>query len=259
MLNKIYKKLILCLMFVICVSFADSARVYLSSETEKLISNCSNNVDIMIDTQWEDIFWASINMIYDRKNIQIDWFYLNDAFNLPLDIEVHEYKDFANIKSATLSLIRNDNFQQIWFSGLVKFATIVLKNKEPIESTRIEFLFSGYWVSTDNMDVFRLWDAKDVLKTVEMKKFNFEQWNCLHNSPDGVNQLDQNYDFQMHLNKNLKNIANLEKMYPYKKIFLQYWSYILIFILIIVLFIIMYKKWIFKNNKNLKNNEEKND
>ena len=259
MLNKIYRKLILSFMFILCLSFVDSARIYLSSETDNLISNCNNNVDIIINTQWEEIFWASVNMIYDRKNIQIEWFYLNEEFNLPLDVEINEYTDFANIKSATLSLIRNSDFQQVWFSGLVKFATIVLKNKEPIESTRIEFLFSGNGITTDNMDVFRLWDAKDILKEVEWKVFNFVQWECLHTAPDGINQIDENYDFRTHLDKNLKNISNLEKLYPYKMMILKYWSYMIIFILIIILFIIMYKKWMFENIAFLKNKENKND
>lgn len=259
MLNKIYKKLILSFVIVLCLSFVDSAKVYLSAETENLVSNCANNIDIMIDTNWEEIFGASINMVYDRKNIQIDWFFLNEDFNLPLDVEIKEYDDFANIKSATLSLIKNSDFKQTWFSGLVKFATIVLKNKEPIENTKIDFLFSGNGITTDNMDVFRLWDARDILKEVEWKTFNFVQWECLHTSPDGTNQMDENYDFRADLDKNLKNISSLEKMYPYKKMIQQYWSYALILILIIILIIVMYKRWIFKNIIVLKNKENKND
>lgn len=259
MLNKIYKTLVLSCVLLIAISFVGATKIYLSSNEDKLISNCPTNIDIMIDSKWQEFFGASVNMSYDRKNIQIDWFYLNDEFNLPLDVDINEYDDFANIKGAALSLIRNPEFKQIWFSGVVRFATMVVKNKELINSTKIDFLFSGNGITTDNMDVFRLWDAKDILKEVEWKTFEFIDGECLHTAPDGLNQLDDNYNFKSNLDKNLKSISNLEKMYPYKKFVLQYRTHGIILILIAILVLTMYKKWMLSDIRILKNKGNKND
>ncbi len=258
MLNRIYKNLILSFVIIVWLSFADSAKVYLSGETENLILNCANNIDIMIDSQWDEIYWVVTNLSYDWKNIEIVWFYPNEKFNLPAYSFVKEYDDFAIIENSLLSLLRNDDFDHIWFTWLVKVATLVIKNKSNVENTEIDIVKDGK-IFREKMKVFRLWDAKDVLKEVESKTFNFVQGECLHTSPDGTNQMDPNYDFRAHLDKNLKAISNLEKMYPYKKMFLKYWSYGLIVILIVVLFVVMYKRWMFKNIRVLKNKENKND
>jgi len=258
MRKNVYKIWIYSVMICISASFVHAANVYLSPETDQLISNCANNIDIMIDPQWEEIFGASVNMTYDWKYIEVDWFYLNDKLNLPFDIKITQNNDSWNIQSAALSLLRDKKFKQIWFTGLVKYATLVIKNKEPIDTTEINFLFSGQWITTDDMDVFRLKDAKDVLANVEWKTFKFIQWECLHTSPDGMDQFASGYDFRAQLNKNLQNIENAQKIYPFKMFFVQYWSYILMVLLLLVLLRIIYKKWMLKNIRLLKNKGNKN-
>ena len=258
MLRTIKTHLFLLCICLACVSFSWAAKIYLAPESEHLISNCDNNIDIMIDTQWEDIFWAATTMQYDWKNIQIDGFYINEAFNLPRNVEID---GLWNIKSAALSMIKDANDKQTWFSGSVKYATLVIKNKEPITTTQINFLFSWQGNTTDNMDVFRLSDAQDVLTSVTWGIFSFVDGQCLHQSPEGINQTDPNYDYQSHINGNLANIAKLEKQMVYKqriKNNINIISYVLIFLLIIILILIMWKKWllndihlpILKNKKN---------
>jgi len=245
-------------MWLAFISFSKAANIYFVPETWNLISNCENNLDIMIDTQWQDIFWASTNIQYDRKNIEIDWFYINEKFNLPRDVEINW---LWNIKSAALSMIRGLNYRQTWFTGVIKYATLVIKNKEPIVDTQIDFLFSWQGDTTDNMDVFKLWDAKDILESVRWWVFKFVNGECLHQSPDGINQMDTNYDYQKHINGNLDNIAKLEKkMLDRQRIqkFIETGSYLLILLLIIILIIIMYKKWFFKNiNLNIFKNKNR--
>jgi hypothetical protein len=223
-----------------------------------LLSNCENNIDIMIDTQWESIFGAAISMSYDRKNIEIVWLYLNDDFNLPLATKIRKIGDIWMIESAELSLIRDVDFQQIWFNWLVKYATLVIKNKEPISTTKFEFLFDRAWSTTDNMDVFRLWDARDILVSARWWSFDFWDGTCNHEAPSGDNQIDDTYDFQSNLDNNLKNISRVETVHKYKIFFVNYGVYGLMFILLFVLIYIMYKKWIIKNKKLLADKENKN-
>jgi len=215
MLRTIKTHLFLLCICLACVSFSRSANIYLVPESENLISNCDNNIDIMIDTDWEAIFWAATTMQYDWKNIQIDGFYINEALNLPMDVEID---GLWKIKSAALSMIKDINDKQTWFSGSVKYATLVIKNKEPITATQIDFLFSWQKDTTDNMDVFRLSDAQDVLMSVRWWTFPFINGQCLHQSPEGINQMDANYDYQSHINGNLENIAKLEKQMVYKQL-----------------------------------------
>jgi len=247
MLRIIKTHLFLLCICLACASFSRAANIYLVPEAENLISNCDNNIDIMIDSEWESIFWASTTMQYDWKNIQIDWFYINEAFNLPRNVEID---GLWKIKSAALSLIRDTNYKQTWFSGSIKYATLVIKNKEPITTTQIDFLFSWQGNTRDNMDVFRLKDAQDILMSVNWWIFSFVDGQCLHQSPDGINQMDPNYDYQSHINGNLENIAKLEKQMAYKqriKNNINIISYVLIFLLIIILIIIMWKKWLLEN------------
>lgn len=229
------------------ISFSTAANIYLVPETENLVSNCDNNIDIMIDTQWQEIFWASSNMQYDRKNIEINGFYINEIFNLPMDTQI----DWLwNIKSAALSMIRDSKFKQTWFSGIVKYATLVIKNKEPITETQIDFLFSWQWNRTDNMDIFKLGDAQDILQSVTWWTFTFIDGQCIHQAPEGINQTDPNYNYQNHINGNIENISKLEKQMLYKQRIqnnIQILSYILMILLLIILIIIMYRKWLLEN------------
>ena len=260
MLRKFQKILIWLGMCLIFISFSKAANIYMVPESQNLIKNCDNNIDIMIDTKWEEIFWASTNMQYDRKNIEIVWFYLNDSFNLPMNIE----NDWlGHIKSAALSMIRDSTFKQTWFTGVIKYATLVIKNKEPITGTTIDLLFSWQKDRTDNMDVFRLWDAQDILMSVQSWSFNFVDGQCLHQAPQGINQMDANYNYQDHINGNLQNITKLEKQMLYiqwiqKNIHII--SYTLIIILLIILIIIMYKRWFLWNIplSILKNKKDEN-
>lgn len=247
MLKRIWMLLIWLFVCLIFAAFSSAAQIYLVPETENLLSNCENNIDIMIDSRWQEIFWASVNMQYDWKKIELVWFYVNNIFNLPLNVE----KDnLWSIKSSLLSLIRGDDFRQIWFTGIIKYGTLVIKNKEPITETEIDFLFSWQGNTLDNMNVFKLGNAQDILESVQPWKFTFINGQCLHQAPEGINQTDTNYNYQDHINGNLKNIANLEKQMKYKQWFqnnIDMVSYILIILLIIVLMVVMYKKWLLKD------------
>ncbi len=248
MLKKIQKTLIwllyICLVYA---SFSIAANIYLIPESENLVTNCENNIDVMIDTQSESIFWASTTMQYDYKNIEIAGFYINDIFNLPMNIEIDW---LGSIKSAALSMIRWEDLKQTWFTGIVKYATLVIKNKEPIKQTQIDFLFSWQGNKVDNMDVFRLWDAQDILQSVTWWTFTFVDGQCLHESPIWINQVDPNYDYTSHIGANIESIAKLEKHMRYQQRIqnnIQILSYILILLLLIALIIIMYKKWLLEN------------
>lgn len=256
-MKKFYSIIVLLLWMYMFVSFSNGAKIYFESDNQ-LTLNCENNIDIMIDTEWEEIFGASVNILYDRNNIEILWFYLNDDFNLPLAIKISQNNGVWNIKSSELSLLRDINLKQTGFSGIVKYGTFVIKNKEPIVNTKFEFLFDVLWSSLDNMDVFRLWDASDILSTVESKIFNFVNWECHHQSPNGKDQISDDYDFQSILDKNLKNIEMLEKVHSYKIFFEDYWVYGLMLLLLLLLFYLMHKKWLFKNRKILADKENKN-
>jgi len=247
MFRKIQISLIWLFACLVFVSFSSAANVYFVPETENLLSNCENNIDIMIDPQWQEIFWASVNIQYDRKNIELLWFYVNDAFNLPLDIQKD---DLWSIKSSLLSLIRGNNFEPVWFTGIVKYGTLVIKNKEPITQTQINFLFSWQGNPSDNINVFRLGDAADILTSVQTWNFTFVDGQCLHQSPEGINQTDASYNYQDHIKGNLQNITGLEKQRKYKQRIqnnINIVSYIFIILLIIVLIVIMYKKWLLKD------------
>lgn len=248
MLRKLKTTLVvLCYICLLHISFSSAANIYIVSESDNLIKNCQNNIDILVDTQWEEIFWISTNILYDRKNIQIDGFYINDLFNLPLDIQNNW---IGNIKSAALSMIRWSEFKQTGFSGIVKFATLVITNKEPINDTKIDFLFSWKNNRTDNMDVFRVSDAQDILQSATWWVFTFVDGKCLHEAPSWVNQLDMNYDYKTHIGANIENITKLEKQMHYQQRIqknIQILSYILVILLLIILIIIMYKKWLLEN------------
>lgn len=258
MFKNFYKICVYSLMIFISTSFVGAANIYLTSPTDTLTTNCPNNIDIMIDTQSEEIFWASVHMTYDWKNIEIVWFYLNDQLNLPLEAKIAQDGDLWDIQSAALSLVRNQDFQHIWFTWLVKYATLVVQNKEPITSTEFNFLFSWEGITIDNMDVFRLKDAQDILMSVQWKTFNFTTWECLHTAPAGIDQMADGYDFRAQLNNNMQKIENMQKTYSFKHLFLQYRSYLLMILLILALLWIMYKKWLLADIKFLKHKGNQN-
>ena len=256
MLNHISRLFIVSFIAFIAISFTHGANIYLQPEQDTLISNCPNNIDIMIDTQWAEIFWAWINMMYDWKNIEIVWFYLNEDLNIPLNLP--KSTDMWNFKNTALSIIRDDNFHHVGFTWLFKYATLVIKNRSELSDTRIDFLFSWQGSTIDNMDVFRIEDARDILSNVEWKTFVFSSWTCSHLAPNGIDQMNNTYDINEQLYKNLQNIANLEKMYWYKAFFLRYWSYMLLILLLLLATWIMYKKWMLKDIKLLKHKQNQN-
>lgn len=237
----------LMLMIWCFMSYSFAASIYFVPKSEPMIHNCPNIVDIMIDTEWEDIFWASTHIIYPRKDVEIIGFYLNDIFNLPMNIEITEHNGTGILKSAALSLRRNpSSYKQIGFSWLVRYATMVIKNKEHATEVPFTFLFEGPWVSTDTMDVFKLWNARDILTSASWSLFTFVDGECLSGTLMGIDQLDPDYDYRAHLAANLKALENMDKRFMFMqrlRNILAYRSYWTIALLIILLLIIMYKKW----------------
>ncbi len=247
--------------------YTHAATMYLSWWNS--IRNCPTPIDIMIDSSDESFFWASAVLTYPWKDIEIVWFYLNTDFNLPMNVSFNEQDDgTGTLTTAALSMIRDQyTNKQIWFSWLVRYATLLIKNKEPwLSSSSLRFVFTTWWSTTDAMDVFRLWDATDILTSVSWLDLVFNEWFCPSFDIVWINQLDDTYDYQKHLSANLAAINQVEKLFPFKKFLrnaLSYRSYRVIILLVITLFIIMYKKWYIHLDQlrflhyNSKQNEQK--
>lgn len=189
----------------IAASVTQAARLYLSPNGGDIISDCPNSIDVMIDTEGEDIYGAAVNLVYDKDNVQIVSFYPNEVFNLPLKPKYGE----NNFSTALLSVVRDENGEAVKYNWDIKYATLIIKNKEPIDSTTLDFVFNEEWDTMDESDVWRYEDAQDVLVQPEAVTFNFVQGECSEVKVEWEDHLSADFDFESNLEGNLDAIQNL--------------------------------------------------
>ncbi len=238
--------LIATIVYILNITSASKMYVEVPSD---LVYNCSFDIKVMIDTQWEDIMWAAMN--FDLSDwLQLEWLSFGEMFNMTYPI--NEY--WNNIKAYA--------FYFPWvISWVYEFATIRLQQDNNwINESNLNFLFKWSEDTTDNMDVypFGWWD---LLTEVDDVSFVFREWLCKFDIPDLINDVTSTeFDSAAHMSS-LENMISgfkkdqqvslwsIDQLMKYK-----YYAFVLVlFIVLLIVFVIVRKKKKEKKKVNKKN------
>ncbi len=243
--------------FIVSIGFLGYsywAKLYFESP-EEITKNCSNEIDIIIDTEGEEIMWAAINIWFEENNVQIKWFIPNKEFNVPIE---HTIQD-GTIKWWLLLMNTNNKKGRKWFKWKIKYWTLYLQNIQNIKTTELKFSFVGPTYTEDRVDIYSIKDGSDIITSVGNKKFTFIQWKCKKtNIENNPNNMLNNFDHQKALEENMKLLnevayktnKSLQEQILYKII------YGIITLLVILMTILLFKKkWMKQKIKNKKKNK----
>lgn len=210
-----------------------SANLYLSPSSGTLIKNCNNYIDVFMDTADKNILWAAVALSYEPRKIQIQGFYPNETFNLPVK-PTNDDNEWI-FSTALLSLLLDNKSHRIWFSWTIKYGTIVVRNIENIDTTKLNIQFQ-FDSAIDWSAIYRFDDGRDILSSVSGAQYTFVNGTC----PSAPQDLSQNYlDTQFDFDQNLQhNLALLDRKlhHPLISFIIKYSIYLYsLFVLLLVL------------------------
>ena len=243
------KLFIVSIWLVIFVTPVFAAKIIVQQVDSNAIVGCPFDVDLMIDTDGDEIQWSTINIDF-LSWIMLKWFVFGDTINIGFPI----MQSWNNLIAFWF------RFPGV-FTWTVKFATLRIQQNDKIDKNSLKFNWSNkLWDSTDFMDV-HLFGWKDNLKWIENKEFVFVEWSCPELSNLSWDQLSSSFDQNEHLMQLYKTIdgylldQNKNNLWAWILSNIYYVMSLLLLAVIIIL-MVLYKKW--KLNKILKNNSVKN-
>jgi len=234
MKKTLWIKIILWLYITIllCV-FWFASEFSLVSGSWEFIVNCPAQIDVIINTKWQDITASDMILEYDEKNIEIVGFEPGDFFSINRWLQ-----RFSNKISSTAINYPNP-VNWIW-----KFGTLTIIPKE-LWIHNISFLVNkiGRQETTDTNIAYQ---GEDYLSAVKNIQILSTEWNC-ENKEINTNQFAE-YDssmpydeFEKERSKKLDKLENKNYIRSLTEI-----GIIFLTILFIILFI---KKYQNKNTK----------
>ena len=130
---------------------------------------CPFDVDIYIDTQGEEIMWASMNILL-QSWLKLEAYAFGDIFNMRYPY-LHE-------TGTDIYKIFTYKFPGV-FSWIQKFATLRLSQNETVPNNKILFIADEKNYSSDDSwtNIFYLW-WKNSLKSIENSDLVFSTGDC---------------------------------------------------------------------------------
>lgn len=213
-----------------------AAKIIVQAPEQDLHYGCPFDVDVMIDTQWEENIWAAI-LAELPHGLTLEWFTFADTFTLSFPIK---YED---------GILRAYAFKFPGvFTGIVKFATLRLAQHENIDTNALSFKFNEVGDTTDRVDVYYMW-WMDALTEIENADFIFSPGNCAGVVVLTGDQLQADFDQQGHLmwiydiideyvtQSQDYTLMDWVNMYRY---YVGVW--LLVLIIIIVIFVLLHRR-----------------
>lgn len=213
-----------------------AASLYFEPSNGSLYQNCKSSVQVVLDTQKDQILWASVKIHYNPSEIEVDGFYPNKEFNLPLPVKQDENSFVVSL----LSLIRNDQFDRVGFSGKVVLWTLVFSPRSNVNHTIISFTSTAPRVREDDNDIFLLSNAADIFDRSINGEYFFFPWTCSPVQVSGPDYIHDAAKIQDTLNQNLALIDKQTKVLKEGSLFTDFRFYLLIILILILLAILVY-------------------
>jgi len=223
-MNKKLKKIsfILWALFLICLfsSVCNGAKIYLEPQAMSFVSNCPNTLNIIIDSEWEDIVAWEVVLFISSWEIQ------------PMSFEYWEIFEWWWL----MQKLSSDKLRILWFwlkSFRWKwiFGKLLFQSIWDIKETKL-------WFKAEDWKIYssistKWW--KNVLYDVYDWSYSFYKWDCLYswnssvwnNVVDDVSYINAQYVKQM---ENMISIWKQQQLYH--KII--YYSISLVVILILL-------------------------
>lgn len=233
------KLVILILMSVIWLYIPVFAAKFIvqKADINNAFYSCPFDVNIMIDAWSQEIKWWSVSI--DLQSwLKLEGVSFGDKINLsfPIRYDLQKSKLIAYWFKFPGS-----------FTWVVKFLTLRLKQDDKIERNSIKFNWYNTWDTTDFMDIYPMWGA-DILDNIENQDFIFSDGDCpsvwLLSGDQFMSWFDANGHLMWLYNQidGFLKDQNKFNLKDFIKNNIYYVISILLFIIILIVVGILYKK-----------------
>lgn len=221
------------------ISFdANASIIYIEPITQPLFYNCPFDIKVMVDTQWEDVIWASLQF-HLTTWLTLKWLNFGEqfTFNFP------PQSFWDNI------LVYGFKFPGT-LSWIYEFATMRLY-QEQLEWTglsKLNFVYKWAKNGSDYMDVYYFWWADSLTEIENDQIFTFTYWDCPSNQTWLIwDLLSPTFDPTQHMaalqgmiDTHNKDLNKNNKFYKY---------YLFLLIPILFLLFLIRKKYLLKKSQ----------
>ena len=226
--KKLFFNLIIFSFFVLTffVWITNCANIYFLPEKWTFIENCPFAVDIMINTNWYDVWTVWVSII-DSENYEILWFdYDGWVFA--------SYTSMINWTSNEKEFFWKEYVYIMWtnawptkFNWIWKFSSVIVKPQNWIKDLNLKFYaIPNYWWDDSNIIYHSWWKSIDILENFTDWNYKFISWECINNfnilSWDIITKLKKNTNIdesKYSWSINQKNIDNIIKFQDSKFLF----------------------------------------
>lgn len=221
---KIKKLILIRILFASIISFSSAANFYISPEYTWFASKCETAIDIMIDSEWENVAAADMMLIFDTWAI------------LPLCFIPWDFLNIGGWMEIDWNKIKVTSYQYPWYSKWKwKFGTLIFRPFSTIKETTLYFDVKKIWLKETAWDsnISRPW-WWDLLDKAWFAKYTFEEWTCekIDYSKLGNCQIyDNSGSFETFIKKYEKDVK-IESI-DYKKIIIRFLLLLIILLAII--------------------------
>ncbi len=246
------KKIVL--IFVSClplINISYAAKLFFSW-ADTIIQNCPTNIDIYLDTQWEEIWTAWVNVILNNDEFIINKFESeNWVFRLypaPKILTARKI-DFKWQKFLRLIGTTSSAKGFVW-TGLFGTLTITA-NKDKVKLAF--YMIPGYDGEDSNLALNNNGKIKDVLTEIENKTLTVIPWNCnveqlepikIENIKPSIFAEDTQYQIEDTVKINKANIFDAQQADTRFKKNINYITIIVALMVIVLIIKLSHKKHI---------------
>lgn len=246
-MKNLSKTLLSLFVLFITSTFALSAKIWMEPSQGDLISQCSNEIDIMIDTEWVQTNTVGVSFYIDDTVFALNeldtvWWIFPAYTSFVRWIAWHGDKKGQQTISFMWTTARKEWFQWKW-----KIWTLNVVPLLWAKSFDVEF-YAISWFSADDSNVNYTIDGKiyDALQEAIGWKYTIVEWDCpLYEAPVLISEYDhvvlktqENDTFFPHQMSFLKRLWNM---------LISNVNYIIISILVLLIILVLLKK---KNHEN---------
>lgn len=183
-----------------------SARLYFEDTQVNIIKNCTNQIDIMLDTEGKPVSTLDLQLFqWEFEIIEISS--QNSPFNIKKKIQESKARhiDFKDQKTR-YSLLATDNPK--WFNWTTKVATLLFKPNIQKDTISLKFYaIDNYKGDDSNALTYKDGKIYDLLNESTDIKLKIKEWECPH-----INNIDHNKikieDHNIFINKWYSKIEN---------------------------------------------------
>ena len=250
-------KILVCLFSLfISLSFVLWSKIWLEPSEWELLSQCPNNIDVMIDTEWVETNTVGVSFYIDDTVFALNeldtvWWVFPAYTSFVRGKAWHWDRKWQQTISFMWTTAKKD-----WFKWKWKIATLKIIPLLGVKSFDLEFYaIPSFSADDSNVNYILNWEILDDLKEAIWAKYNVIQWECPeYNAPIIISEdspviltTQDKKTFFFH------QMQFLEKLL---KLLVSDVAYISILILVLLILFIIFKKNK-KQDKKIKSNKIK--